>query len=77
MTLTPAVVEGFRLLAAGRLAEAEAVARARLAEAPADAGAWHLAGVLHAKNARAATACEALERAASLAPADARVRLDL
>jgi len=62
------------LLASGRYAEAEAIARERSERDPSDAQWLHLLGAAQHVGGRPADAVESLERAARGAPGDARVR---
>lgn len=71
-----ALQAGYRALAAGDAAAAEAAADARTREAPDDAFAWHLLGVARLKQERAAAARANLERAARLAPSHPVMQLD-
>jgi hypothetical protein len=71
-----ALQAGYRALAAGDAAAAEAAALARARESPEDAFAWHLLGVARLKQERAAVAREDLQRAARLAPSHPVMQLD-
>lgn len=69
--------EGYHAVAAGDLDRARALGQAAAAEAPADALAWHLLGVVASKSGFMAEARGLFERARDLAPGNAVVRLDL
>jgi predicted TPR repeat methyltransferase len=74
----PQALESARQLhRAGRLAEAEAIYRGRLAMEPDDADALHLLGIVAGQTGRQAEAADLLRRAIALRPDDAEMRKNL